>query len=124
MATSTIQFVYSATTINPPTPDWPETPADYLDQSIQQAMGGRVTNVVRGSGLIARPVLVWNDMPDADFQTLRTFFLTTVGGATNAVAYTDWVPNSAINVKYLGGLEDAQQLEYDSWRLTLRLAKV
>ena len=124
MATATIRFVYSSTTINPPTPDWPETPGDFLDQSVQQSMGGRVTSVVRGSGLISRPVLVWNDMSDSAYQTLRTFWLTTVGGATNTVVYTDWVPNTAINVKYLGGLEEAQQIDFDAWRLTLQLAKV
>jgi hypothetical protein len=124
MATATIQFVYSATTINPPTPDFPEHRGEFIDQSIQQAMGGRITSITRGSGLIERPILIWNDLDDSSYQTMKTFFLTTVGGAANAVAYTDWVPNSAINVKYLGGFEEAEQIDYDSWRLTLRLAKV
>lgn len=124
MATSTIQFVFDVTTINPPTPDWPEHPGDFLDQSIQQAMGGRVTSITRGSGVIARPILIWNDLADSSYQTLRTFWLTTVGGASNVVSYTDWVPNSAINVKYLSGIEEAEQVDFDSWRLALHLAKV
>ena len=124
MATTTIQFVYSVTTINPPTPDYPGRPGVFLDQSIQVAMGGRVTSITRGSGNIVRPILGWNDMTDADHSTLETFWYTTVGGAANVVAYTDWVPNSAINVKYLGGLEDWEQIDYDSWRGELHLIKV
>ena len=124
MATATIQFVYGATTINPPTPDYPERPGVFLDQSVQIAMGGRVTSITRGSGTIVRPTLGWTDMSDADHTTLENFWFTTVGGSSNTVTYTDWVPNSAISVKYLGGLEAWEQVDYDSWEGELHLIKV
>ena len=109
--------------INVPVPDYPGQTQEHIDQSIQQAMGGRVTSITRGTGVLKRWVLVWEMLATADYNTLKTFFNTTVKGATNSVTYTD--ENSANHtVKYLGGIERSQLVDHNSHRVEILLAQV
>ena len=124
MATLTIQFVYSDTTINPPTPEHPKREGYALDQSIQRCMGGRITSVTWGSGTpLQTHALLWKTLSVTDYGTLRTFWLTTVGGATNTVTYTD-EDATVFSVKYLGGFENAHMLDGNLYTLELALAVV
>jgi len=123
MATATIQFVISATTINPPTPDFPKRVPGNLPQSVQRAMGGRVSSITRGSTVITTHILAWNDMPDSDFTTLRNFINNTAEGAKNTISYTD-EEAVALSLRYLKGLEGARQRDYDAWKLELHFAEV
>jgi len=122
MATATIQFVYSVTTINPPTPDYPKRVEDDLVQSVQRSMDGRVVSELRSTTSIKTHVLKWEYMPDADFATLKTFWYTTVQGAKNAVTYTD-EDATAFTVRYLKGLETAREVDTDFWSVELHLAE-
>ena len=109
--------------INVPVPDYPGQTQENLDQSIQQAMGGRITSITRGSGVLKRWTLVWQYLSASDYTTLKTFFYTTVVGASASVTYTD--ENAATHtVKYLGGLENTQLIDYDSNRVEIILAEV
>ena len=123
MANATITFTYGSTTVEVSTPDYPEHPGEYLDQFISRAMGGRVTAITRGSGTIKEPVLVWEELSNSEFTALKDFFFTTTNGAENEVTYTDWDGN-VHTVKYLGGLERAEQIDFDSWKVELKLAIV
>jgi hypothetical protein len=123
MATDTIQFVYSVTTINPPTPEHPKREGVVLDQSIQRCMGGRVTSVDWGAGQLETHVLLWKSLSAADFATLRTFWYTTVGGAANTVTYTD-EDATVFSVKYLGGIENARMLDGNLYTVEITLAVV
>ena len=101
-------------------PEYPGMTFEHLDQSIQQAMGGRITSITRGSGTIKRWVLAWENLPLANFTSIKTFFYTTVTGANTTVRYID--ENGTTNtVKYLGGIESAQLIAYNLYQLELRL---
>jgi hypothetical protein len=109
--------------INLPVHDYPSQAFVHLDQSIQQAMGGRITNIERGNGTLTRWVLQWQHLSVADFAILKTFFYTTVTGASTTVTYTDEA-SATHTVKYLGGIERAQLIDYDSYRVDITLAEV
>ena len=109
--------------INLPVHDYPSQAFVHIDQSIQQAMGGRITNIVRGTGTLTRWVLQWEHMSQADFTILKTFFYTTVSGASTTVTYTD-ESAATHTVKYLGGIERAQLVNYDSHKVEISLAEV
>lgn len=101
-------------------PDYPGMTFENLDQSIQQAMGGRITSITRGSGTIKRWVLAWETLPSADFAAIKTFFYTTVTGASVTVRYID--EDGATNtVKYLGGIEQATLVNFGIYEMELRL---
>ena len=110
----------SGSTGNLSPPEYPGMKFENLDQSIQQAMGGRITSISRGSGTINRWVLKWESLPPANYTAIKTFFYTTVDGASTTVRYID--ENSTTNtVKYLGGIEEAVAVAYGIYRLELRL---
>lgn len=106
-----------------PVPDYPSDTFINLNQNVQVAMGGRVTSVTRGSGTITRWVLHWNDLSTTDYNTLKTFLYTTVGGATTQFTYTD-ENGTGYTVKYIGGLEAASLVDFDSHQVDIILAEI
>jgi len=120
MATETFTVAYGMTTVTLPTPEYPEKPGADLDQYRAAAMGGAVWTVTRSSGAIYYPELSWQTMEDAYFQALKTFILTTVSGSEHDFTLTDW-DGTVWTATYLGGIEEAEQADYDCWRVSLRL---
>jgi len=101
-------------------PEYPGIKSENLDQSIQQAMGGRITALTRSSGTIDRWTLHWQNLPEANYTAIKTFFYTTVAGAAEAVHYID--QDATVNtVKYLGGIEDASMVGFELYELEIRL---
>ena len=123
MSALTISFTYGSDTLVLPTPDFGTTPGQALRQSVGRAMGGRVTAVTWSSGINRNPEYIWNHLPEADALAAVTFFLTTVGGAGNDITLVDWDSNT-YTVRYMGGLEEAAPVEYDGWRVKIKLAVV
>jgi len=101
-------------------PEYPGMKFENLDQSIQQALGGRITSITRGSGTINRWTLAWENLPTANYTAIKTYFYSTVTGAATTVRYIDesGVTNT---VKYLGGIERAQLVAFGLYQLELRL---
>ena len=104
-------------------PDHPEEWREDLQQVRARAMGGRVVSVTRSSSTLKNPVLHWTNMDEADYNSLVTFFYSTVEGSATSVTFTDWESNPH-TVKYMGGLERARSVGYDQWALDLQLAVV
>ena len=67
-----ITLSYSATTINIESPDFPEQIKEDLVQTRARAMGGRVVSVTRTNSTLKNPTLVWNNLNDTDFTSLKT----------------------------------------------------
>jgi len=109
--------------VNLPVPDYPSQDYGSLDQSIQQAMGGRITSITRGSGELFRFILLWERLGASDYTALKTFLYTTVAGATTQFTYTDYLGTN-YTVKYIGGLDRAPLVDYDSRRVEITLAEV
>ena len=106
-----------------PAPDYPGQAFAFLDQSIQQAMGGRITSITRGSGELRRWTLAWQSLSASNYTTLKTFWYTTVSGASTQVTYTD-ENGTNYTVKYTGGIERARLVDYDSYAVEVQLAEV
>lgn len=123
MSALTISFTYGSDVLTLPTPDFGTTPGASLRETVGRAMGGRVTSVLWSSAINRNPVYVWNTMPEADYLAAVTFFLTTVGGAGNDIALVDW-DSVSWTVRYLGGIEQAAPVNYDTWQVKLSLAVV
>lgn len=105
-----------------PSPEYPAQDAQILDQSVQQAMGGRITSITRGSGVLRRWKLMWNTLPESDYNTLVTFLYTTISGAANPFTFTDHNSDQYV-VKYIGGLERSQLIDFDSRKVEIELAE-
>ena len=121
-APDTINFTYLSTSLDLPTPDYPEIPGDALAQHRSRTMGGHVTSVTRSAGTIETPVLNFTDLDETEYNALAAFINTTVVGATNAFTYTDW-ESVAKTVKYMSGLP-GRQLQFEQWVVTLVLAVI
>ena len=106
-----------------PVPDYPSGTFISLNQNVNIAMGGRVTSVTNGSGTLTRWALRWNSLPTANYNTLKTFLYTTVAGATTQFTYTD-ENSSNYTVKYIGGLESASLVDYNSFVVDITLAEI
>tara|TARA_Y100001973_G_scaffold101774_1_gene165502 strand:+ start:481 stop:855 length:375 start_codon:yes stop_codon:yes gene_type:complete len=106
-----------------PVPDYPSDQLISLQQNVQVAMGGRVTSVTNGSGTLTRWALRWNSLPTANYNTLKTFLYTTVAGATTQFTYTD-ENSSNYTVKYIGGLETASLVDFNSFEVEILLAEI
>ena len=101
-------------------PEYPGIKSENLDQSIQQAMGGRITALTRSSGTINRWTLRWETLPEANYNSIKTFFHTTVSGGATTVRYID--QDATVNtVKYLGGIENAQMVSFELYELEIQL---
>jgi hypothetical protein len=111
MAT-TITFNDGSTSITIPTSDYPGQTQSFLDQSIQTAMGGRITSITRSAGEKKRWILNW-----------RSLSHTTVSGATTQFTYTDETSTN-YTVKYTGGIENAQLVDFDSYAVEVNLAEI
>jgi hypothetical protein len=122
MAT-TITFNDGSTSITIPTSDYPGQTQSFLDQSIQTAMGGRITSITRSAGEKKRWILNWRSLSQTDFNTLKTFIYTTVSGATTQFTYTDETSTN-YTVKYTGGIENAQLVDFDSYAVEVNLAEI
>ena len=122
MAALLINFTYGSTSLDLPTPDYPEEPGDALAQHRSRTMGGHVTSVTRSAGTVETPILHFTDLSEADYNALASFINTTVVGATYAFTYTDW-ESVAFNVKYMGGLP-GRQVQFGQWVVDLILAVI
>ena len=118
-----ITLSYSGTTINIESPDFPEQIKEDMVQTRARAMGGRVVSVTRVNNTIKNPTLVWNNLGQTDFTALKNFIFTTVSGSTQQFSFTDW-NSTAYNVRYMGGLEKAQQVAFEQYKVELTLAIV
>lgn len=118
-----ITLSYSATTINIESPDFPEQIKEDLVQTRARAMGGRVVSVTRTNSTLKNPTLVWNNLNETDFTSLKNFIFNTVDGTTQQFSFTDW-NSTTYNARYMGGLEKSQQVAYEQWKVELRLAIV
>ncbi len=118
-----VTLTYSAVSITIETPDYPERPGRSLDQFRSQALGGRVWTITRRIGQINRPTLSWGTLPEADYILLRDFILDTVRGSSNEFTFVDW-NSTSWTATYLGGIETAQKVDYDCWRVAIELQLV
>jgi hypothetical protein len=109
-------------TLTLPTPDYGTKENVGLNKATNRAMGGRVVTVLRQSGTVQDPELVWLDMSDADLALARTYFHTTIV-AVETFTYTDWL-SVAITAAYLGGVDEALAVDFDSNRVEIKIAKV
>lgn len=117
-----INFTYGSTSLDLPTPDFPEEPNDALVQHRARTFGGHVTSVTISAGTLRTPVLHFTDLTETEYNSLVSFINTTVVGATYAFTFTDW-ESVAWTVKYMGGLP-GNQPEYDRWTVDLVLAVI
>lgn len=122
MANPTIRFeVDPYTYLVLPTPSYGSKPCKDLDQARMRAMGGRPVSVSRSTGAVRDPVLYWADMDEDDFQDLDSFVEDDLDGTTNSFTYTDYNGDDW-TAYYMGGIEDAEPVDYDCWQVTIRLA--
>ncbi|MDP6698895.1 MAG: hypothetical protein QGH25_04540, partial [Candidatus Latescibacteria bacterium] len=61
-------------------------------------------------------------MSDTDRSTIHTFFFTDITGGEDAFTYTDYLA-ATYTCRYMGGIEEEQFVELDSWRMVLRMAE-
>lgn len=123
MAAATMTLTYGATSVTVPTPEYPERPGVDIDQYRAAAMGGAVWTVTRSAGTLYYPVFRWETLNDADFNTLSGFILTTCAGSEHDFTLVDW-DSTTWTATYLGGLPEAEQDDYNCWRLSLALKLV
>ncbi|OHE69809.1 MAG: hypothetical protein A2Z99_08195 [Treponema sp. GWB1_62_6] len=117
-----VYLTYGSTTLELPSPDYPEEPGDVLVQRRARTFGGHVTSVTLSAGMVSTPTLHFTDLTEAQYNALASFVNTTVVGATYAFTYTDWEAG-AFTVKYMGGLP-GKQVGYEQWVVDLVLAVI
>jgi len=120
MAATTITFTYGINSVVLDTPDYPENWSPDLDQWTSQSIGGAIWTNTRSTSIILTPVLHWALMPDAQHTNLYAFIFTTVVGSANAFTFTDW-DSTVWDAQYLGGMKEAEQSDYDAWKIDLKL---
>lgn len=106
-----------------PTPAYGTQPIEDLDQIRSRTMSGRVLSLTRNPGVTEWDgSLFWDLLEESYYIALKTFIYTDCEGTTTAFNLTDW--NSLITqVKYFGGLEDAEPVD-GGWQVRILLVKV
>ena len=86
--------------------------------------GGGIKVVDLGDGTSwDEPEIFWDLLPTADYNTLRTFIITTVNRSQTAFTYTDENSVEHTNVHYMEGLDEFQKVDFDLWSGTIKLHK-
>lgn len=105
-------------------PSYPYQPGDNYPLVVGKTFGGGHKVADLGSGTDwQRFVLRFDDMGQTDYNSLRTFLLTTVNWSQTVFTYTDPFSVAHTNVRYISGFEGFQLNDYQRWQGTLILEK-
>ena len=120
-----ISLTYSATTITIEANVYPEHPGRNYPLLTGRTMGGgtQVLDLGDGATVWTDPVIIFDDMTEADYNTLRGFIETTIDFGKYLCTFTDHRGTAHTNMRYLSGIDEFEQVNYDSWRGQIKLVK-